>query len=64
MARLVLRYREQNDISYDDFGLWPQNIHTIVGSTVNTIGIGYMLVEGERESSLSTLIIFASLLRS
>lgn len=56
MARLVLRYEEQNDISYDEFGLWPQNLDTIVGSTVNTIRRAYMLVERERQSSLSTLI--------
>jgi len=40
MAKLVLRYGEQNDISYGNFGLCPQNIGTIVDSTVSTIGLG------------------------
>jgi hypothetical protein len=57
----MVKNGHQIDMCCHEIGLYAQNIDSILGSIMNTIGRAYVIFLRVRESSLWTLIMIASL---
>ena len=51
MARLVFNISYQKDMCNSEIGLCAQNIDTIIGSKVNTMGRACVIIQRVRETS-------------